>query len=268
VKDAIRQLLAERAPATSATGLVREYLQARILGELQRAGAMIPLAFHGGTALRFLYGIPRHSEDLDFALERADASYDLRGYVAVIRAAFAKEAYAVEAKLSERRTVHAAFVKFPGLLHELGLTADPRRVLSIKLEVDTRPPSGAGLATTVVRRHVVLQLQHHDKASLLAGKLHAVLQRSHPKGRDLYDLLWYLGDASWPAPNLEMLNAALDQSGWGGGRLAPKSWRRAVRERVASMDFRHILADVDPFLEVTADREALTRDNLLRLLAP
>ncbi len=51
--------------------LVREYLQARILQSLQRAGAMQTLAFHGGTALRFLYDIPRFSEDLDFALERA-----------------------------------------------------------------------------------------------------------------------------------------------------------------------------------------------------
>jgi predicted nucleotidyltransferase component of viral defense system len=50
--------------------LVREYLQARILESLQRAGAMVPLAFHGGTALRFLYAIPRYSEDLDFALEK------------------------------------------------------------------------------------------------------------------------------------------------------------------------------------------------------
>ena len=31
---------------------------------------MIPLAFHGGTALRFLYTSQRYSEDLDFALER------------------------------------------------------------------------------------------------------------------------------------------------------------------------------------------------------
>lgn len=31
---------------------------------------MIPLAFQGGTALRFLFDLPRFSEDLDFALER------------------------------------------------------------------------------------------------------------------------------------------------------------------------------------------------------
>lgn len=51
---------------------VREYLQARILGILQRAGMMIPLAFHGGTALRFLFNAARYSEDLDFTLERTD----------------------------------------------------------------------------------------------------------------------------------------------------------------------------------------------------
>lgn len=45
--------------------IAREYLQARILAVSQRSGAMVPLAFHGGTALRFLYQIPRYSEDLE-----------------------------------------------------------------------------------------------------------------------------------------------------------------------------------------------------------
>jgi hypothetical protein len=57
----------------------------------------------------------------------------------------------------------------------------------VKLEVDTRLSQGAVLETTVVRRHVLLRLQHHDRASLLAGKLHAILQRPWPKGRDFYD---------------------------------------------------------------------------------
>lgn len=48
---------------------------------MQRAGAMIPLAFHSGTALRFLYAIPRYSEDLDFALEQAREQYNFRPVV-------------------------------------------------------------------------------------------------------------------------------------------------------------------------------------------
>ena len=76
-------------------------------------------------------------------------------------------------------------------MHELGLSPRTSEVISVEIEVDTAPPAGAVLATTVVRRHVTLHLQHHDRASLLAGKLHAVLQRPYAKGRDFYDLFWY-----------------------------------------------------------------------------
>ena len=58
----MKDYLTERLRGTAAPvarNFVREYLQARILGALQRAGAMIPLAFQGGTALRFLYSIHR-----------------------------------------------------------------------------------------------------------------------------------------------------------------------------------------------------------------
>jgi len=112
-----------RAAPTPAHGrnVAREYLQARILGALQRAGAMMPLAFHGDTALRFLYASPRYSEDLDFALERARNQYDFRTCLRAVRAEFEAEGYAVTLKVSDQKTVHSAFVRFPGLPYELGL---------------------------------------------------------------------------------------------------------------------------------------------------
>ena len=96
MKDVLAELV--RAAPTPAHGrnLAREYLQARTLGGLQRAGAMIPLAFHGGTALRFLYATPRYSEDLDFALERARGQHDLRAYLEVIQSDLQSEGYAME----------------------------------------------------------------------------------------------------------------------------------------------------------------------------
>ena len=244
----------------------REYLQARILGALQRAGAMIPLAFHGGTALRFLYSSQRYSEDLDFALEQAKDQYDFRAYLKAIRSVLTAEGYAVELKVSDQKVVHSAFVRFAGLLNELGLSPFRDEVLAVKIEVDTNPPAGAGLATTVIRRHVPLQLQHHDRASLLAGKLHAILQRPYTKGRDIYDLLWYLSDPGWPGPNLTLLNNALRQTGWTGPELTGDSWRGAVRERLRSLAWDHVAADVRPFLEPGADAGLLTLENLLRVL--
>jgi hypothetical protein len=125
-------------------------------------------------------------------------------------------------KVNDKKIVHSAFVRFAGLLYELGLSGQRSEVLAVKIEVDTNPPAGAVLTTSVVRRHLTLQLQHHDRASMLAGKLHAVLQRPYLKGRDLYDLLWYLSDPNWPAPNLILLNNALQQTDWTGKPLTPK----------------------------------------------
>jgi hypothetical protein len=109
-------------------------------------------------------------------------------------------------------------------------------------------------------------LQHHDRTSLLAGKLHAVLQRSYLKGRDLYDLLWYLSDPAWPEPNLALLNNALQQTGWSGQPLNEDTWRAEVRKRLETIDWQPAVNDVRPFLEPGADPNLLTRENLLRLL--
>ena len=247
--------------------VAREYLQARLLGTLQRAGAMIPLAFHGGTALRFLFATQRYSEDLDFALEGVREQYDFRSYLRAIQNELQAEGYAVEVKVNDQKVVHSAFVRFPGLLYELGLSPHRDEVLAVKLEVDTNPPAGAGLETTVVRRHVILRLQHHDRASLLAGKLHAILQRPYLKGRDLYDLLWYLSAPDWPPPNLVLLNNALEQTGWTGGVLDEATWRLAVAARLKEANWAQAVADVRPFLEPGVDASLLSPENLAQVLA-
>ena len=267
MKERLHDVVRGTGGGPAGRNLVREFLQAQVLGALQRAGAMVPLAFQGDTALRFLYGIRRHSEDLDFALERPGRGYDFRGYLEAIRADLVREGYAVQiGKPNDRKAVHCAFVRFPGLLHELGLSGQRAEALSVRLEVDTRPPAGARLETTVVRRHLLLRIQHHDRSSLLAGKLHAVLQRPWSKGRDFYDLVWYLSDRGWPGPNLDLLNNALLQSGWSGPPLAEATWTAAVRDRLRSVRWDALLADVGPLLESSEDRALLTPETLTRLL--
>jgi hypothetical protein len=266
VKDHLASLVHDARTPAHSQNVAREYLQARVLEALQRCGAMVPLAFHGGTALRFLYAIPRYSEDLDFALERSSAQYDFRSYLQDIRRALEAEGYAVELKVNDQKVVHSAFVRFRGLPFELGLSPHPEQVLAVRIEVDTNPPPGAGLATTVVRRHVILHLQHHDRASLLAGKLHAILQRSYLKGRDVYDLLWFLSDPDWPAPNLEMLNNALRQTGWEGPPLVERNWRAMVRDRLRKATWDRVVDDVRPFLEPRADPGILSYDNVMQVL--
>lgn len=266
MKEILARLIRESKSPLEARNLMREYLQARILACLQREGAMIPLAFQGGTALRFLYGLPRHSEDLDFTLENQSTEYDPERYMRAIEREFIREGYKIETKLSEERVVQSLWFRFRGLLFEMMLSEQREEFFSLKVEVETNPPQGVGLATTVVRRIVTLQLQDHDQPSLLAGKIHAILQRSSTKGRDLYDLLWYLSDPEWPKPNLVLLNNALSQTGWQGPTLTESSWSDTLRQRIGELEWRTVCADVEPFLERPHELDLLTRENLLQLL--
>ena len=267
MKEELRRIVETTASPSSAVCPVREYLQSRILGVMQDAGAMIPLAFFGGTALRFLYGMPRYSEDLDFSLERGEPGFSLQPVVHRITGVLAREGYAVD-EGRERGTgaVHSVMLRFPGLLHELALSRRKEQVLSIRIEVDTRPPDGAVLEVSTVRVFQLLRLQHHDRSSLLAGKVHAVLTREYAKGRDFYDLLWYLSGRGWPAPNMVLLRNALTQSGWPEERVAGIDIGEELEARFRSLAWAAVRRDVLPFLEKPGEADLLNETDMCALL--
>ena len=266
MRDHLERLVGGRGPLRG-RNVAREYLQARILGSLQRAGAMTAIAFQGGTCLRFLFNLPRYSEDLDFALERRPPGYDLRGCLRAVHSDLSAEGYDLDVRVRDQGAVHRAVVRFTGILHAVGLSPRSTEVLAIRIEVDANPPAGAATDITLVRRHETLRLFHHDRASLLAGKLHAVLERPYTKGRDLYDLIWYLADRDWPPPNLGLLNAALRQTGGSGASLTAQTWRPLVAEKLEELNWDRAAADVRPFLERGDDAALVTKENALRLLA-
>lgn len=266
MKDHLVELVARQKDARLKRNAACEYLQARILETLQEAGAFRDWVFLGGTALRFLFGMPRYSEDLDFAVLDRAAPHHFERLSGRVRSVFEAEGYRPTVKCAPDRTVASCFVRFPGLPHELGLSPHRGQVLAVKLELDTDPPAGGRVATTIVRRHVTLNLLHHDRASLLAGKLNALLCRPYVKGRDIFDLFWYLADRSWPGPNLRLLNCGLRQSGWTGPVLEADNWRAVVSERIRAVRWDAALNDVRPFLEREAGLGLLTRENCLALL--
>ncbi len=67
MKALLLDLLAQQADSARKRNIAREYLQARILLSLHDHYAFSNWAFLGGTCLRFLYQLPRYSEDLDFS---------------------------------------------------------------------------------------------------------------------------------------------------------------------------------------------------------
>lgn len=266
MKDHLKQLVEKIPDNNLARCIVREYLQARALESLQENGAFVNWVFVGGTALRFLYSMPRFSEDLDFSLIKAGAEDNFTELMKKIKGTFEAEAYKLTIKAKVEKTVKSAFLKFEGLLYEIGLSPHRSETISIKADIDTKPPSGASFETSVVRRHCLLNLQHYGKGSLVAGKLHALLSRRYVKGRDVYDLMWYLSDRTWPEPNIALLDNALKQTGWTGEAVTVENWRKKISLQISKYDWDKVIADVRPFVEKQRDLEMLTKENLLKLL--
>jgi hypothetical protein len=243
---------------------LREYLQEFVLRSLHECEAFRPLAFVGGTALRFLYGLPRFSEDLDFSVV-SDAGYEPREWMTAVKRDLVRAGFDPEVTWNDHKPVHVGWVRLSGILHEAGLAGRPAQKLAIKLEIDSRPPAGARCERRVVTRHLTFFVQHYDRPSLFAGKLHAAIARPYGKGRDWYDLLWYLSLRPPVTPNLFLLQAALDQTPGPDGRDA-NQWQMLVRHRLAALDLAAIVADVRPFLEHERDIQLVTREALDQLL--
>lgn len=258
----MREQFLEQAKARGPHGVnhLRELLQWEILAALHSAEAFKEVAFVGGTCLRLVHGLHRFSEDLDFSaqkpgqlvlvdwirhLERHLAACDLADVEVISKNADA--------------SVASVWVKFPSLLNELGASAMPTQKLGIKLEFDANPPRGATLERHVVSSPRLMALTTHDLPSLMAGKLHAILARPYTKGRDWYDLVWYLGRRT--EPNLVMLDAALAQipSPW---CQKAADWRAGVSSVAAAANWSEVKRDVGPFLEMAGEVEMLDQDVL------
>ena len=109
-------------------------------------------------------------------------------------------------------------------------------------------------------------MKNHDRPTFLAGKLHAVLQRPYPKGRDYYDLMFYLQRWSDVEPNLPYLRNALRQTQYAGAPVADDTWRQVIADQVEAVDWGRIHEDVAPFLFRPADVKAFQKQMLLLLL--
>lgn len=264
MKDRALQLVGEASQGQQ-RNVLREYLQAHVLYSLQSVRAFERIAFVGGTALRFLYGLRRYSEDLDFSLEHA-GGYSFSLLLDRVESDLTNAGFDVTIHPHEGESVHSAFVRLPGLLYEAGLSPHRTEKLSVKIEIDTCPPAGATTKTTLINRHFLVALLHYDIPSLMAGKLHALLSRPYTKGRDIYDLLWYLSRPDSADPNVFLLQNALAQTGWNGPQVTVENWQEVIAGKMVALDFAKIAEDVGPFLERPEDRALLTREIVLSAL--
>ncbi len=266
MKDYCLELASKKNNSTDKVNIMREYLQAYALKVFHDRGLFRSTAFVGGTALRFLYGLPRFSEDLDFSTVRPDNRFPFSEIMTMLRDEFLLAGYDAVVSYNDTRTVWNAYVKFEGLMKEAGITPLAHQRLSIKIEIDTKPPDGAALATEIVNKYFPISFLSYDIPSLFAGKLHALLCRKYIKGRDIFDIGWYLSKWNDLTPNIVLLQNALSQTGWGKERISVENWRNIIAEAVNTADWEKIEADVRNFLERPADLSVFSKETMVRLL--
>lgn len=225
--------------------LTREFLQQMALKILYEKGWSKNLIFVGGTALRVIFDLNRFSEDLDFSLENK-AGYDFPKMVKQTVREFELNGFNVEAKVKAEKTVHSTFLRFKGLLKELGVSGYEEEKISIKLDIDTRPPEGGVIQKVFVNKIFLFQVTHYEISSLFATKLCACFYRKYTKGRDFYDLIWYLGKKI--KPNYLLLNNAIEQTQGVNPGIHDGNIKDFLLQNIEKIDFQVVAKDVERFL--------------------
>jgi len=181
--------------------VLKEYLQVLVLDFIYSDKKYSGLVFYGGSCLVHFHGLPRLSEDLDFV--------DLKKTVCLPELAAALEKYFNEnTDLTTRASLQKFRItlKFP-LLRELGL-ADGSQSDFVNLRVEVFPEFSYRKFKTeiipVFKMNKSILAKTFDLSTLMATKINAVLHRKWEKtdkrgralqkvkGRDYYDLMWYL----------------------------------------------------------------------------
>lgn len=244
----------------------REYLQLSILKTIYRSKYGLALSFMGGTCLRICYNMKRYSEGLDFALDRMSDRYSFPKLIQVIEDEMKKRGFDTETTCDQESTVHKSFIKFSNLLHPLGLSHRGEHKLQIKLEVDTRPipVTDEQLESYFVSKFdEIFPVLKHRNETLFAGKVLAILCRTYTKGRDYYDLIWFLTRRT--QIDLKYLNDGIEQAasrGYMAARPPVASFGEVVRELrevFKKADPSVIMRDIGRFLEDPAE-EAWIKD--------
>jgi predicted nucleotidyltransferase component of viral defense system len=258
----IKEWLQEYQPANQgeAEAALREIMQEVALAGLQRAGFFQKAAFYGGTALRIFYGLDRFSEDLDFSLLEVDPGFALEPFFAGIVSEF--EAIGMRVNIREKNkpfdsAIESAFLKsetvwneivLEGVIPQAGVQTAPR--IKIKLEVDREPPLGFNTEQKLLLRPFSFYVTCFTLPDLFAGKVHALLFRNwkqRVKGRDWYDLEWYLRKGVRLHLGHFLLRAR-DSGDWNEESISEDQLIQLIKTKIDVVSFDRIREDIVRFI--------------------
>lgn len=213
--DLVSKILEENkeSPDLFKRNVVKEYLQVLALLFIYSDEDCQNLIFYGGSCLRHCFDLPRLSEDLDFI--DLKKKVDLEKLGAGLKIFFKKEIN-VEPNIKIQK--FRIYLKFP-ILYDLKLARVPEsNLLNIKIEVYKEFDFCHDYKVEIIplfKFGSSVLVKTLDMSSLMATKINAILRRKWEKtdkkgnvlatvkGRDYFDLMWYLGKNI--SPNLKCI---------------------------------------------------------------
>src|ERR1700722_5396490 len=237
------------------TAALREIMQQVALAGLYRAGFYEKAAFYGGTALRIFYNLDRFSEDLDFSLLAEDPDFSFQPYMEAIVAEFSSQGMQIsvrEKAKSVQTNVESAFLKSETVWKELVLEGVvPQQgmgqvaKIKIKIEVDKRPPLGFDTEEKLLIQPFSFYVRCFGLPDLFAGKMHALLFRkwqSNVKGRDWYDMEWYVKKGT-PLKLSHFIARAARSGDWKKRTMTEGEFRELLAEKIDSVNMDRVKDD-------------------------
>ena len=238
--------------------IIREYLQVLILKAIYQSKYGSSLSFMGGTCLRICHDLKRYSEDLDFTLDRKTPQYSFQELNQAIITFLKNTDFEVDTKISEDKIVQKSFIRVGKILHFFGVSGLKSQKIHVKLEIDTNPVKilPTDVETFFVTKfNEMFPILKHSDDTLFAGKLCAVFNREYTKGRDFYDLLWYLNRKE--KINLSYLNNAMKQAGIKMKFKDADDVIKKLKTKIATVNVDDIMKDISRFLEDSREESVL-----------
>ncbi|MEI6650185.1 MAG: nucleotidyl transferase AbiEii/AbiGii toxin family protein [Candidatus Moraniibacteriota bacterium] len=240
-KDFFRAYAKERNIPWQDRNILLEYLQTQILKVLSLSDYNDRLSFLGGTCLRFAYGIDRFSEDLDFDLVKKDG-FDVDALMSALVGRLELQGFEVDARTKTTENIHIVFIRFKNVLREFGLSAPKDEKILVKFEIDFDPYRNIRTETKFAdsfNERFPMLVNTID--TLFAQKVLAIVFRPYQKGRDFYDLVWFLSQRDIE-PNYDIFK----EKG-----IDIKNRRELIsflEERATTSDLERAAKDVERFL--------------------
>lgn len=229
--------------------ILKVYLQVLVLDFIYSNPEYDQMCFYGGSCLAHLYGLNRLSEDLDFV--DINKNVDISKLSVALQNYFNKN---TDLKAVATIQKFRICLKFP-ILQELGLSGQgDTNQLYLKVEVYKDWDFFKNYKTEIMplfEYNKSILVKTFDLPTFMATKIAAVLNRKWErksangeilaavKGRDYFDLMWYLQKGV--KPNLDCIKNIKNM-----GEL-----KQALLEVIEKVDSRSIINDLEPFIEST-----------------